>query len=216
MLLNRTVFLAVLAAIACPAQESRGTISGAVTDATGAAAAGAKVIATEIRTGTKVQTVSEPTGQYTLPFLASGDYQGQHHAAESSQTAGHDPHVDGHTLDVDAGQGGQVAIVGDGTHRLAQAGAGQEQRGKRRDHQRHGDGHRLAWRKADEADGHDLGLRNAVHPDLPAGDQVDRVANDQAQADGDERDGDGAAAAQRSEQAEVGDQRRRPPSRACR
>jgi hypothetical protein len=55
-------------------QEFRGTISGAVTDPTGAAVAGAKVVATEVRTGTKVQTVSESTGQYTLPFLAPGEY----------------------------------------------------------------------------------------------------------------------------------------------
>jgi hypothetical protein len=74
MKFSRVAVFALLAAAAAYAQESRGTISGAVTDPTGAAVAGAKVVATEVRTGTKVQTVSESTGQYTLPFLASGDY----------------------------------------------------------------------------------------------------------------------------------------------
>src|SRR5581483_3167611 len=65
---------ALLAVVTGYAQESRGTISGAISDPTGAAIAGAKVVATEVRTGTKVQTVSETTGQYTLPFLSTGDY----------------------------------------------------------------------------------------------------------------------------------------------
>ena len=74
MKLSRVSCFALLAAMACYAQESRGTISGAVTDPTGAAVAGAKVIALEVRTGTKVQTVSESTGQYAIPFLSTGDY----------------------------------------------------------------------------------------------------------------------------------------------
>ncbi len=74
MLNAKVVVVPLLAVMACYAQESRGTISGAVTDATGAAVAGAKIVATEVRTGTKVQTVSESTGQYTLPFLSTGDY----------------------------------------------------------------------------------------------------------------------------------------------
>src|SRR5579884_1740343 len=74
MKFSRVAVFALLATAACYAQESRGTISGAVTDPTGAAIAGAKVTGTEVRTGTKVQTVSESTGQYTLPFLSTGDY----------------------------------------------------------------------------------------------------------------------------------------------
>ncbi len=57
------------------AQEFRATISGSVTDAQGAAISGVKIAATEIRTGTKTDTVSDSTGQYTLPFLAPGDYR---------------------------------------------------------------------------------------------------------------------------------------------
>ena len=33
------------------------------------------MVATEIRNGTKTQTVSEGADQYTLPFLAPGQYQ---------------------------------------------------------------------------------------------------------------------------------------------
>jgi len=56
------------------AQEYRGTFSGAVTDAQGAAIPGVKVVAAETRTGTKSSTVSSPTGEYTIPFLALGTY----------------------------------------------------------------------------------------------------------------------------------------------
>ena len=67
--------LALFLSSASFGQEFRGTISGIVTDPTGASIAGAKVTATEVRTGTKTQAVSESTGQYTLPFLAPGRYQ---------------------------------------------------------------------------------------------------------------------------------------------
>jgi hypothetical protein len=56
------------------AQETRGTISGAVVDTTGAGIPNVKVIATETRTGTKSSTVSDAAGQYTIPFLAAGNY----------------------------------------------------------------------------------------------------------------------------------------------
>ena len=56
------------------AQEYRGTISGSVTDPTGAVVAGAKVTVTETQTGTRVDTLSDSSGQYTAPFLAPGDY----------------------------------------------------------------------------------------------------------------------------------------------
>lgn len=56
------------------AQEFRGTLTGAVTDSTGARIPNAKVIATETHTGSKSETVSDSTGQYTIPFLQPGDY----------------------------------------------------------------------------------------------------------------------------------------------
>jgi hypothetical protein len=57
------------------AQEFRGSISGAVTDATGAAIAGAKITATEINTGTRAETATDGAGHYNVPFLLPGDYQ---------------------------------------------------------------------------------------------------------------------------------------------
>lgn len=56
-------------------QESRGTISGTVTDSTGAAMPNVDIAATETRTGTKSKTVSDASGQYVLPFLAPGLYE---------------------------------------------------------------------------------------------------------------------------------------------
>ncbi len=55
-------------------QEFRGSLSGAVTDPTGAATASAHVTVTETHTGTKIQTVSDSSGHYTAPFLSPGDY----------------------------------------------------------------------------------------------------------------------------------------------
>jgi hypothetical protein len=69
-----TVALLSLAGFAF-GQEFRGTITGVVTDPTTATVAGAKLTATEVHTGTKTQTVSDSTGQYTLPFLAPGQYE---------------------------------------------------------------------------------------------------------------------------------------------
>ena len=56
------------------AQEFRGTISGAVTDPTGAAIPGAMVVVRETQTGTTSQTKSDNAGQYVVPFLLPGTY----------------------------------------------------------------------------------------------------------------------------------------------
>src|SRR5215831_10451098 len=66
------VALATLSA--CLAQEFRASISGAVTDGTGAAIAGAKITVTEVNTATKVETTSDAAGHYNAPFLLPGDY----------------------------------------------------------------------------------------------------------------------------------------------
>lgn len=57
------------------AQEFRGSLSGVVTDATGALVTGAKIAVTEINTGTKVETASDGVGHYNVPFLLPGDYE---------------------------------------------------------------------------------------------------------------------------------------------
>ena len=56
------------------AQESRGTISGTVTDPTGAAIPGAQVTITETSSGTTSKTTSNGAGQYVVPFLLPGHY----------------------------------------------------------------------------------------------------------------------------------------------
>ena len=56
-------------------QEFRATISGAVTDPTGAVVPGAVVTVRETRTGTTNVTKTDSAGQYVVPFLLPGDYQ---------------------------------------------------------------------------------------------------------------------------------------------
>lgn len=56
------------------AQEFRGTISGAVTDPSGAVVPGAQIVVKEVHTGTVNRTKSDAAGQYVVPFLLPGDY----------------------------------------------------------------------------------------------------------------------------------------------
>ena len=56
------------------AQEFRGTISGLVTDPSGAVVPGASVQVLETHTGTISKTVSDHKGQYVVPFLTPGNY----------------------------------------------------------------------------------------------------------------------------------------------
>ncbi len=56
------------------AQEFRGTLSGSVSDPTGAKIVAAQVVLTETHTGTKIESASDAAGEYTIPFLAPGDY----------------------------------------------------------------------------------------------------------------------------------------------
>lgn len=69
------IAIALVFAGALPAQEFRGTFSGTLTDAQGAAVAGAKIVAVETRTGAKSETVSDASGAYTIPFLTPGEYE---------------------------------------------------------------------------------------------------------------------------------------------
>ncbi|ADW71077.1 outer membrane beta-barrel protein [Granulicella tundricola] len=69
-------FLALsLAAPGLSAQEFRGTISGSVTDPTGAAISGAQVLIRETATGTLNKTLTDASGQYVVPFLPPGTYE---------------------------------------------------------------------------------------------------------------------------------------------
>src|SRR5437879_6342100 len=70
--------LAILtAAFACllPAQEYRSTMTGRITDPSGAAIPGVTVTAIKIDTNTRFPTVAGPEGFYTIPQLPPGTYE---------------------------------------------------------------------------------------------------------------------------------------------
>ena len=70
-----TTFLLCLSGAVLFAQSERGTISGTVTDSTGAAVPQAKVTVTNLATNTVVSTLSNASGDYTLPNLPTGPVQ---------------------------------------------------------------------------------------------------------------------------------------------
>ena len=72
--MRRFLFPLLTMAAILSAQEFRGTFSGTVTDATGSPVPKAKVVATEIGTGSKTTVYSETSGAYTIPFLPPGEY----------------------------------------------------------------------------------------------------------------------------------------------
>ncbi|MFN0119462.1 MAG: TonB-dependent receptor domain-containing protein [Blastocatellia bacterium] len=57
------------------AQETRGTITGRVTDATGAIVPGARIIATNLDTGVSVNATANDAGSYTLLYLLASRYR---------------------------------------------------------------------------------------------------------------------------------------------
>jgi hypothetical protein len=66
--------LALLLSLSGVAQVFRSTISGTVIDPTRAVVPGVQVVATEVKTGTRVQAVTNNAGHYVLPFLLPGEY----------------------------------------------------------------------------------------------------------------------------------------------
>ena len=71
----RTLFCLLLFSLAAFAQSDRGTITGTVADATGGVIPGAGIVATNIETGARYETISTETGNYTLAQLPVGVYQ---------------------------------------------------------------------------------------------------------------------------------------------
>src|SRR5579875_2968347 len=57
------------------AQSNRGTITGTVTDPSGAAIPSATITATNMATGISTGTASSSSGNYTIPLLQVGTYQ---------------------------------------------------------------------------------------------------------------------------------------------
>src|SRR5262245_6129112 len=70
----QAILLAAIAALPLAAQLGTATISGNVSDTSGAVVSGASVTATNTVTGFRRQTISTTLGQYNLPGLAPGPY----------------------------------------------------------------------------------------------------------------------------------------------
>lgn len=75
--MNRVLQLSCLLAVAIPAaaQTSTATISGLVTDPAGAIVSGARIIVTETRRNTALETSSNSSGMFTIPELQPGVYR---------------------------------------------------------------------------------------------------------------------------------------------
>lgn len=70
----RFVLTALFVWAALCAQTDRGTITGTVTDPSGASIAGARVTATRTETNTNFTTVSSGSGDFTIPYVPVGEY----------------------------------------------------------------------------------------------------------------------------------------------
>jgi hypothetical protein len=71
---RHVLLLGVLAVSSALAQTDRGTITGTITDSSGAVIPGAAVHARNTGTGAEYETVATSTGNYTLPSLPAGTY----------------------------------------------------------------------------------------------------------------------------------------------
>lgn len=71
--LRMAAFVATLAGVIL-GQEFRATISGTVTDPTGAAVVGAKVVVTDIQKNTRSEVATNQVGFYSVPFLLPSRY----------------------------------------------------------------------------------------------------------------------------------------------
>src|SRR5438128_1558550 len=60
--------------IPCLAQETTATLLGTATDPSGAVLPNVAIKATNLATNAVRETLSDASGNYTIPFLPSGDY----------------------------------------------------------------------------------------------------------------------------------------------
>jgi hypothetical protein len=70
----RVTALALLLSLCLGAQEFRATVAGRITDAVGAAVAGARLEARDANTGAVANTLSAEDGSYQIAFLTPGSY----------------------------------------------------------------------------------------------------------------------------------------------
>jgi hypothetical protein len=74
-MLFRTILMALLLVAPAGAQEFRATVTGRVTDPSGAPVPAVQIRATNIETNVSTETISTETGDYSLPFLQPGSYR---------------------------------------------------------------------------------------------------------------------------------------------
>jgi hypothetical protein len=67
--------LALTIVLSLVAQSDRGTITGTVTDPSGALIPGAKIALINVDTDTRSETVTTDTGNYTIPGVSAGNYR---------------------------------------------------------------------------------------------------------------------------------------------
>src|SRR4051794_34671451 len=68
-------FLWLSSAFTAWAQSDRGTITGTVTDSTGAVLVGLSLTAVDLATGLRTKATTGPSGTYTILLLSAGTYQ---------------------------------------------------------------------------------------------------------------------------------------------
>src|SRR4051794_31217786 len=71
----RILFCLLLASLSAFGQSDRGTMTGTVSDTSGAVIPGVSIVAINVENNARYETVSTETGNYTLPQLPSGLYQ---------------------------------------------------------------------------------------------------------------------------------------------
>ena len=79
-------FLVVLLSATTVAQTIRGSLSGLVSDASGAALSGAKVIATHVGSGEEFRATTDSQGAFVFPSVPLGQYNAKVEAANFKRT----------------------------------------------------------------------------------------------------------------------------------
>src|SRR5437868_2464164 len=69
------LFCLCLISMAAFAQSDRGTMTGTIADTTGGVIPGVSIVATNVETGARYETLSTETGNYTLAQIPAGVYQ---------------------------------------------------------------------------------------------------------------------------------------------
>src|SRR5690242_7915720 len=74
-ILSLIIMLTALACMLGWSQDTRGTITGRITDPSGAVIPGASVVVTNVAMGSKLTVGTNQDGYYTAPLLMPGTYQ---------------------------------------------------------------------------------------------------------------------------------------------